>query len=1796
MQREPQAEVLPAAEPQIAGQIENEPFTFEGEFTEIGEEQQRTLITDQTAKLSDAQVSSLEKFYGFARDSQEFADAVRQDVVNFITKGATYVNGKIRAIIRSMANGVLSVAVAFNPQFVSQPYTIAVPQFETRLEQVMQQVPTEVQGQMSEDAKRAYATIYPAIKGEITKNDKFFIVADKQTANMFVFNPDGSPFMASKTLIGAGIGDFVKGNNNIVSNRITPAGLFDLGLRDAKRSVDEEATAGEYDFGKVFVLDKSQKGANGFYSTTIMHSVWTKETDAKQRLAALQKPGAEDSRYSFGCINVDKVTYGNLVEQNLAQMDGAKIFIVPENGKDVMSFVNGEATYSTDIIRQRTEPVTKEVKTEVQRAAPKTEAERTVAAKEEEGPVLNSVEAETAGWSPARIDQLINEFGYSDGRTFGMAGYVNPADFVRATTPTAEAAEMLSEEAGQLDAEAIRAQRQTPFLFWDIDKGVILDHEGRHRMAALARAGVTRAPVVLVVRDRYGSKKPDKYTPRDSVFLSGQGFQDGKGQGIGVNTLVPLSYEYKEQLGQDFGKTGFLYSLNPEKLFTSAFDEERQRSPSFRRRMDKLNRDRLAGKITDEAFINEADWALKQSEKIRLSKEVPEKKRGYLELVNRLSDAAKNGDISLESFELATWFMRNNPSLVEDLGVRILGKGKDGVGGQYSTFNRVMILIKGGGSNLTVVHEILHHLERMMPAKVQQAIRKAWGKQLLSAQKKAKTPADQLYFKLLVDGHYGQNNFDFIDIPEGEMSKVFMKAFAELDFNKPGSKSSFELAEILLKNSLVPIENYQYFNPSEFWAVNGSEIVKGRFDAVQGGVLARLKNWLKELGQKIKGFVGMNSNASIIKALDSLSKADGTFVTNEMLGEGEYKSVRRNYEGNEAPAASWESPEESKMDNWIYKLQDKLIDTKRVIQAIKKTSSEIADNWDVYLKEELFHGRAAKRTQDFMNREMLPILEEMKEKGVTLEQFEKYLHMRHAEERNAFIAKRNPKMQDQGSGVTNAEAAKYLANLSDEQNKTFGSLAKKFDKIIDGTQKLLVEGGLETQETIDAWNGAYEHYVPLMRDDLDFKHHGKGLGSGYSTRGSSTKSAFGSTKKVIDIFANVALQRERAIVRSEKARIGRALYGLAIKNPNPGFWLPINPEAIKDKEKLIQELQGLNMSAEDAENIIQEPKVATIDKKTGLVKYQVNPLMRNSDNVFPVRINGEDRYIFFNTSDERAIRMVEALKNLDAEQMGVFMGAIGSVTRWMAAVNTQYNPVFGLWNFTRDVQGAAFNLTTTEIAGSEKKVLDGVLPALKGIYTDLRQNRKKSVGDSEWAKLFEQYELAGGQTGYRDQFSQTERRANIVKSEMEKLNQGNVRKVAQAMFDWLSDYNTAMENAVRLSAFKVALDQGMSEERAASLAKNLTVNFNRKGASSPTLQTLFAFFNAAVQGTARLAETLRGPSGKKIMAGGLAIGVAQAIALAMAGYDDDEPPEFLKNKNLIIPVPFTGNYLIIPMPLGFNVFPGVGRLTTEFVLGKAGLITGSKSAGDKLVSVGSLILDAFNPLGSGSVLQMVTPTVADPAFAIAANRDAFGRPISKEDRATAPTPGYSRSRETASWFSKQLAEFLNYVSSPSGTKYTKGLISPTADQIDYLIGQYTGGVGREILKTAQYGSAVVTGETGDVPSYKVPIAGKLFGETESPSAISAKFYDNVIRLAEHENEIKSRIKNKESATEYKAEHPETRFISRVNNLENQITAINKQKKELQEKDAPKERIKRLDERKTKLMKDFNDKIKNLERQ
>jgi hypothetical protein len=423
------------------------------------------------------------------------------------------------------------------------------------------------------------------------------------------------------------------------------------------------------------------------------------------------------------------------------------------------------------------------------------------------------------------------------------------------------------------------------------------------------------------------------------------------------------------------------------------------------------------------------------------------------------------------------------------------------------------------------------------------------------------------------------------------------------------------------------------------------------------------------------------------------------------------------------------------------------------------------------------------------------------------------------------------------------------------------------------------------------------------------------------------------------------------------------------------------------------------------------------------------------------------------------------------------------------------------------------------------------------------------------------------------------------------LNQNTARKAAQKVFDWLSDYNDAMENAVRLSAYRVALRETGSVDKAASIAKELTVNFNRKGASGPTMQALYSFINASIQGTKRLLQTLKGPIGKKIIAGGIMLGVAQAIALALNGYDDGDPPEFLKDKNFIIPIPFMGsNYIIIPMPMGLNIFPGIGRILTEAVLIKGGLLKSNKGPGDKAVSMLSLVLDSFNPLGAGSIYQQLTPTAFDPLVAaFVANKDAFGRPISREDRPTAPTPGYERSRDSATVISQGLAMFMNWSTSPYGTKHTKGFLSPTADQIDYVVGQYTGGVGREVLKGAETIKNKAAGE--ETPSYRIPIVGKLYGETKTPAAISSKFYDNVIQMSEYEHEIKQREKNNEPTEKYMKANPSASLWKEANSFEKEVGKINKEKREAVQRKASRQEIKRIEDKRVAKMKEFNDKVR-----
>jgi hypothetical protein len=518
---------------------------------------------------------------------------------------------------------------------------------------------------------------------------------------------------------------------------------------------------------------------------------------------------------------------------------------------------------------------------------------------------------------------------------------------------------------------------------------------------------------------------------------------------------------------------------------------------------------------------------------------------------NFFADATKQwdeGNISDGVYSVIKDVYEKFPFVLESLKLSVR-KGKDGgAAGQYSPLARFVYLYKGtsGVENPTTIrHELVHSLEQMMSEDATADLIEAWRKSLVSKMNSDKSPKAQAFFDKLMA---------FYDKPTQESYQLALEALPSYDY-------------------------YQYMNPSEFWAVNAEPLMARKL----GSGWDRFVLAVKKLFEGAKNVFGFDSKYAVHKAFNEVMSGQQKRVGQAALVDYvtsqkvllENQNTRRNYKGGPAPLATWTSAQESKIDDFVYKIQDKHIDTKRVVEAITEEIGDIADRWDPYLQEELYHGRTADQSKNFLKDELQPLLKDMQKRGVVLEDFETYLHMRNAQAYNELVASRNPEMPDSGSGIETAVAQKYLADLSAKDRKNYEELAVDLDKIVAGTQDILVDTGMEKAETIAGWREKLPNYVPMKRDEneLDFVSTGSGMGTGFSSGGSFTKTAAGSYKTVVDIIGNIALQRQRAIVRSEKARVGRALYGLAITSPNPEFWMPINPAAIKNKKKLVQELK-----------------------------------------------------------------------------------------------------------------------------------------------------------------------------------------------------------------------------------------------------------------------------------------------------------------------------------------------------------------------------------------------------------------------------------------------------------------------------------------------------------------------------------------------------------------------------------------------------------------------------------------------
>ena len=209
------------------------------------------------------------------------------------------------------------------------------------------------------------------------------------------------------------------------------------------------------------------------------------------------------------------------------------------------------------------------------------------------------------------------------------------------------------------------------------------------------------------------------------------------------------------------------------------------------------------------------------------------------------------------------------------------------------------------------------------------------------------------------------------------------------------------------------------------------------------------------------------------------------------------------------------------------------------------------------------------------------------------------------------------------------------------------------------------------------------------------------------------------------------------------------------------------------------------MAEEDIDGVFYNPKELKKDYETGFLRQEKRKLT-NDNYAFAVRIDGKEKFLVFNANNERARRVAEVFKNMDGERMGGFMQIMGHVSRYFSNINTQYNPIFGAVNLTRDTQAMALQLSTTPLKDKKAEVAKKLPGAIKAIYRVERARTKNKQVDlnslntdqQNFTKYYEEFENSGAKTGYRDQFNNSEDRQKALQKELDRMESELERKVS----------------------------------------------------------------------------------------------------------------------------------------------------------------------------------------------------------------------------------------------------------------------------------------------------------------------------------------------------------------------------------------------------------------------------------
>jgi len=851
--------------------------------------------------------------------------------------------------------------------------------------------------------------------------------------------------------------------------------------------------------------------------------------------------------------------------------------------------------------------------------------------------------------------------------------------------------------------------------------------------------------------------------------------------------------------------------------------------------------------------------------------------------------------------------------------------------------------------------------------------------------------------------------------------------------------------------------------------------------------------------------------------------------------------------------ASTVLPEMKWWQNFQSRIQDRFNRWQVAKDYIEKINGGPLDfTQDVVSVEKVRFGKQQDNANIFKDRFTDPIEKILKTGKHSLDRFDEYNMAKHAPERNKAIAKINPDMPDGGSGMTDAESADFMKTLTPKERIDF----EKANKLLVGANrwrlKLQLDNGLISQDEFDVLTEKYEHYVPLKSVD-EPEQAIDGLGAvGYTIRGREFKQALGRRSKSASPYLVTIIDGMRAINRAGLATVSKAAWELSA-NPNAqSLMRRLDPKDLPT-EFQVQKIYKVPVK-DDQGRIIREPvmqdgkpvldangKPKMQNKTKEEVKYGVDANYAQSVGVLGLRVDGKTEYV--QVFDKQ---LYTQFKNMDEAQLTGVMLRMNQATGLLGRMFTQFNPAFVPINFLRDLLTVTVN--SLGIPGMNAgKVFSGTFASIPAIYSHQFGDRSHPLS-KEYAEFLSEGATTGGLglLTFEQQQRAAKRRGLTVKAG-EKALASRAVGMGEDFINFVADSNEIVENATRFSVYRNAKEAfikenkkaGMSDakalgdakQRAAVLAREVSVDFNKRGEYTRAIASFYVFFNAAVQGLRSFYNfNINSPNARKVQGalfGLVFAGFAARVFNHIAnGFDDElaeeEALSFDATASLAIPVQVGENLIKFPLPYIYNVPAMLGyRMADWAITGRVGHNVGRLT---------STLIGSLSPLGEptqasspvGFLTKTFSPSLLRPIADIQDNTSGFGAPLAKKPSLwdKAPPPRAYDHWRGASDTGVAIAKLLNFIS--GGDEEQPGAIDISPEHLDYLASYYGAGPARFIKQTFKLGDSLISDSPLDkVPPSQYPIVGRLYAEAQPEYYVPGQYRE----IEKEMGYVEAKIKN-----------------------------------------------------------------------